>query len=47
MLLNCRDFILKSSVVDLAVAVVLGSAFTNLIAAVTEVRFAGLAASSL
>jgi hypothetical protein len=33
----CRDFILRGTVVELAVAVVLGTAFTNLISAVTSV----------
>ncbi|KAF8072762.1 mscL [Scenedesmus sp. PABB004] len=35
-----RDFILRGTVVELAVAVVLGTAFTNLIAAATSVRAA-------
>jgi hypothetical protein len=35
--LSCRDFILRGTVVELAVAVVLGTAFTNLISAVTSV----------
>lgn len=41
-LLACyRDFILRGTVVELAVAVVLGTAFTNLISAVTSVSAKG------
>lgn len=41
----CRDFILKGSVVELAVAVVLGTAFTSLIEAITADWITPLSAS--